>query len=60
MCRATRCKTCGKTTWSGCGQHIAQVKAGVPAKDWCNGQHAAVEKAASGRDRGFLSRLFGR
>ena len=20
MCRAVKCKTCGKTTWSGCGQ----------------------------------------
>ena len=21
MCRATTCRTCGKTTWAGCGQH---------------------------------------
>ena len=60
MCRPTRCKTCGKTTWAGCGQHVAQVKAGVPAKDWCNGQHSAEEKAAAGTGGGFLSRLFGR
>ena len=25
MCRAVRCKTCGKTTWAGCGQHVNQV-----------------------------------
>ena len=31
MCRAVKCRVCGKTTWSGCGQHIATVKAGVPA-----------------------------
>ena len=43
MCRAVRCKTCGRTTWAGCGQHVGQVKAGVPAKDWCNGQHTAAE-----------------
>ena len=60
MCRATRCKTCGKTTWAGCGQHVSQVKAGVPAQDWCNGQHTADEKAAAGSGGGFLSRLFGR
>jgi hypothetical protein len=60
MCRAVRCKTCGKTTWAGCGQHVGQVKAGVPANDWCNGQHTPAEKAASGAGGGFLSRLFGR
>ena len=60
MCRPVRCKTCGRTTWAGCGQHIGQVKAGVPAKDWCNGQHTAAEKEASGAGRGFLSRLIGR
>ena len=31
MCRPVTCKTCGKTTWAGCGQHVAQVKAAVPA-----------------------------
>lgn len=60
MCRAVRCKTCGRTTWAGCGQHVGQVKAGVPAKEWCNGQHTAAEKAASGSGGGFLSRLFSR
>jgi hypothetical protein len=37
MCSPVRCKTCGKTTWSGCGQHVAQVKASVPAGQWCPG-----------------------
>ncbi|GAB3037394.1 hypothetical protein GCM10011376_31430 [Nocardioides flavus (ex Wang et al. 2016)] len=60
MCRAVRCKTCGKTTWAGCGQHIGQVKAGVPAKEWCNGQHTAAEKSAAGSGGGLLSRLLGR
>ena len=26
MCRAVKCKTCGKTTWSGCGQHVARSR----------------------------------
>ena len=56
----SRCKTCGKTTWAGCGQHVGQVKAGVPAKDWCNGQHTPAEKAAAGSGGGFLSKIFGR
>jgi len=56
MCRPVRCKTCSKTTWAGCGQHVAQVKAVVPAGQWCPG-HPKEERAASG---GFLARMFGR
>ncbi|WBQ04115.1 hypothetical protein [Kribbella sp. CA-293567] len=37
MCRAVKCKSCGKTTWAGCGQHVAQVKQAVPAAEWCGG-----------------------
>ena len=55
MCRPVPCKTCGKTTWAGCGQHIDDVKAGVPAEQWCGGHDAADAKPA-----GFLGRLLGR
>ncbi|MFE4459780.1 hypothetical protein ACFYUD_30090 [Nocardia tengchongensis] len=41
MCQPTPCQTCGKTTWAGCGDHIDQVKAVVPADQWCDGEHAA-------------------
>jgi DNA-directed RNA polymerase subunit N (RpoN/RPB10) len=55
MCHPVRCKTCGKTTWSGCGRHIAQVKAGVPVGQWCAGHEDP------GHDRGgLLGRLFRR
>lgn len=43
MCRATKCRVCGKTTWAGCGQHIAMVKSSVPAADWCGGGHSKEE-----------------
>ena len=62
MCRAVRCKTCGKTSCSGCGQHISQVKAGVPAGQWCSGKHSPAEKSA-GADKsggGFFTKLFSR
>ena len=36
------------------------MKAGVPAAQWCNGQHSAEEKAAAGSGGGFFSKLFGR
>ncbi|MFC5114906.1 hypothetical protein ACFPN7_13245 [Amycolatopsis halotolerans] len=40
MCRPVACRTCGKTTWAGCGQHVDQVKAAVPAGEWCPGHPA--------------------
>jgi hypothetical protein len=50
MCRPIPCKTCGKTTWSGCGQHITQVKASVPADQWCPGHPTAA-------NHGWLHRI---
>ncbi len=35
MCKPAPCKTCGMTTWEGCGEHIAEAKAQVPADQWC-------------------------
>lgn len=37
MCHSATCRTCGKTTWRGCGRHVAQVRARVPADQWCPG-----------------------
>ncbi|WP_192496896.1 hypothetical protein [Pseudoclavibacter sp. CFCC 14310] len=37
MCQQTRCKTCGKITWRGCGQHVDQVMRGVPKDQRCPG-----------------------
>ncbi|MBK8729176.1 MAG: hypothetical protein IPM00_07155 [Tetrasphaera sp.] len=54
MCRAVTCKTCGKTTWAGCGQHVDQVMRDVPKAQQCAGHEN--EPAASG----FLGKLFGR
>ncbi|WJY64448.1 hypothetical protein CATRI_11995 [Corynebacterium atrinae] len=60
MCRAVKCRTCGKTTWAGCGQHVETVKKSVPASDWCNGKHsqAQIDAAKAGRG-GFFTRFFG-
>lgn len=55
MCRAVKCKTCGKTTWAGCGQHVSQVMASVPAADRCPGHTDAGSKKPS-----ILGRLVGR
>ena len=55
MCRAVTCKTCGKTTWAGCGQHVDQVMRNVPAKDRCPGHQG--QQSSGG---GFLARLLGR
>jgi len=59
MCRPVTCTVCGKTTWAGCGQHIAQVKALVPPDQWCDGNHTP-EQIAAAKNKGFLPRLFSR
>lgn len=53
MCRPVRCKTCGKTTWAGCGRHVHEVMAGVSSADRCPG-HSASERSRSG----IVGRLF--
>ena len=55
MCQAATCRTCGKTTWTGCGQHVDQVMRKVPASQRCPG-HAKEESAA----KGFFAKLFAR
>ena len=57
MCRAVTCRKCGKTTWAGCGQHVEQVMAGVPAPRRCPG-HTADPAVAGGWLRKLLGRAF--
>jgi len=56
MCREAKCTSCGKTTWAGCGQHVDQVKARVPAANWCPG-HPKQESAGQ---RSWFHKLIGR
>ncbi|HEY3530662.1 MAG TPA: hypothetical protein VGK78_16060 [Nocardioides sp.] len=53
MCHPVRCHTCGLTTWRGCGAHAAQLRAVIPADEWCPG-HPRSQR------RGILWRLLGR
>jgi len=53
MCSPVTCRTCGKTTWAGCGRHVDQVKRSVPASQWCPGHETA-------KPAGFLASLFSR
>lgn len=53
MCSAVTCRTCGKTTWAGCGQHVDQVMKGVPQSQRCQG-HEQQPSA------GLFARLFGK
>lgn len=59
MCRAVRCKTCGKTTWAGCGRHVDSVKQSVPAGQWCPG-HADDKDQSAAPSTGLFAKLFGR
>ncbi len=51
MCRPVTCRSCGKTTWSGCGQHVDQVMRAIPTEQRCTGHEAE-------RVPGFFARLF--
>ncbi len=55
MCRPATCRTCGKTTWAGCGNHVDQVMANVPRERRCT----CDREERSGRG-GLLGALFGR
>ena len=57
MCRPANCRTCGKTTWAGCGQHVDQVMRNVPSGQRCPGH---VKAEAGGNGGSFFSRTFGR
>jgi hypothetical protein len=37
MCKPVICQTCGKVGWTGCGEHLDEVYAGVPADRRCPG-----------------------
>ncbi|MGA9376490.1 MAG: hypothetical protein WBV64_15980 [Mycobacterium sp.] len=60
MCRAVRCRVCGKTTWSGCGKHIDAVKRGVPAGQWCNGHASEAGAVAAPPRRSWFRRTKGK
>jgi len=53
MCQQITCSTCGKATWTGCGQHVDEALAGVPAAQRCQGHEPA-------RGGSILSGLFRR
>ena len=50
MCYATKCGSCGKTTWGGCGRHVDSALRGVPEAQrcTCNNSRSA---ASSGGDQ---------
>ena len=60
MCRPVRCRSCGNTTWAGCGQHVEQVMAGVPKDRQCTCATDTAGGTTGTRGRpSLLGRLFG-
>lgn len=35
MCRPVECSICHKTTWAGCGEHVAEVMQSIPPNQQC-------------------------
>lgn len=48
MCQRTTCRKCGKAGYRGCGQHVEQVLAGVPAARRCTCRTDPTTAAAPG------------
>ena len=60
MCARTTCRSCGKPTVSGCGQHVEQALRGIPMSERCQGHARTVPSQATATPRsGFFARLFG-
>jgi len=57
MCRQVTCRSCSKTTWAGCGQHVQQVMGSVPKNERCS---CTDRDRAEDRPGSLLSRLFRR
>ncbi len=38
MCQRVKCQTCGKWTWTGCGNHVASVMKDIPTNQRCSCQ----------------------
>lgn len=55
MCRPATCKTCGNTTWAGCGEHADEVMRAVPKGQRCT--CTTADKAE--KQGGIFARLFG-
>ena len=55
MCSPARCSRCGKTTWTGCGQHVDQVMKRVPAAQRCS-----CRPVTTPEPKGFFASLFRR
>lgn len=45
MCRRINCTKCGRPTFAGCGAHVEQVLADVPASERCRCREATTAKA---------------
>lgn len=58
MCSRITCNTCGKATWTGCGNHVEQALAGVPQDQRCSCDQNAG--SGSGSFGSMFSNIFSR
>ena len=59
MCRRVTCGTCGKPGFAGCGRHVEQVLAEVPAEERCRCREERGAQPPSGDASSILKRMFG-
>jgi hypothetical protein len=60
MCSRVMCRSCNKVTYSGCGQHLAEVFAGVPKDKRCTCHEKAAKNPQQGSNESFFAKMFSR
>lgn len=58
MCSPVACRTCGKTTWAGCGMHVDDVMRNVPKAQRCTCDRSESKPAT--KTSGAFAAMFGR
>jgi hypothetical protein len=59
MCRRVQCETCGKPTFAGCGMHIEQVLADVPAAERCRCREQKGDSGSGDKAPSIIRRILG-
>lgn len=60
MCRAVKCRSCNKTTWAGCGNHVDDVMRHIPKAERCSCDlNAPKAPKEAKQNAGWFSKIFG-
>jgi len=59
MCQPVTCNSCNKTTYTGCGQHLDEVFAGLSADQICKCGTDEDTRSDEQKEKDLLNRILG-